>query len=73
MAIVTTQKEQFIEVVNEYLTTAKTCLYTRKPNDGLLGYSATLLLLCVTDAIGHRLTTKRGNTRLDVLNCVNRL
>jgi hypothetical protein len=69
MAIAPTQKDQFIEAITEYLRTAEICLHTRKPDGGLLGYSATLLLLCVTDAIGHRLTTEGGHTRLKVLNC----
>jgi hypothetical protein len=69
LAVVATPNEQFIEVITEYLTAAKICLFTRKPDGGLLGYSATLLLLCVTDAIGQRLTSKGRNTRLNVLNC----
>jgi hypothetical protein len=34
---------------------ARMCVETRKGDDGILGYPATLLLLSITDAIGHGL------------------
>lgn len=34
----------------------------------MLGYPATLLLLCVLDALGHWLKVGTGHTRLEVLN-----
>lgn len=69
MAIHGTLKDLSIAVIDEYLTAAKLCVQTRK-YDGILGYPATLLLLCVTDAIGHSasLRVKGGDMRFDVLN-----
>jgi hypothetical protein len=45
------------------------CIDTQKPNGGILGYSAALLLLCATDAIGHAVLPpdNKENIRLDVL------
>lgn len=74
-------KDQWIQVIEQYLTAAKECLdlhfemNTSRPSRcHMLGYSATLLLLCATDAIGNGLLppTYRRNgrpvyTRLDVL------
>lgn len=75
-----TPKQQWIQVVEEYLTAARECLglhlevNTSRPSRcHMLGYSVTLLLLCATDAIGHGLLPpickngRRVNTRLDVL------
>jgi hypothetical protein len=99
MAIANNRKDQSVEVIEEYLTPAKACIDTLKPNwsgscpmvdrqtarfpgkkkapegaqsanwgGGILGYPATLLLLCATDAIGHGLLPGNGrSTRLDVL------
>lgn len=55
------------EIIEEYLATVKICLAHTKGDGGILGYSATLLLLCITDAIGHGLLEKGGATRLEVL------
>ena len=56
MPLVRDPKDQWIEIVEDYLTTAK-MLTDMKRADGSIpkGYSATLLLLCATDAIGHGL------------------
>jgi len=69
VAKVNTPKEQAIEAIDEYLIAARACIDTRKPDGGILGYPAALLLLCATDAIGHGvLQPKNGqHTRLDVL------
>jgi hypothetical protein len=55
------------EAIEEYLRAAQFCLEFRKADNGILGYPATLLLLCVTNALGSYLmgdlvtieTTKR--------------
>ena len=67
MAIHDNLKNLSVEVIDEYLIAAKACLDARKADGGVLGYPAMLLLLCVTDAIGHSLTKKGGDTRLGVL------
>lgn len=67
VANATSPKDQWIQVIEEYLTTAEWCIDTSK-GAGIRGYSATLLLLCVTDAMGHGLLPDNGrSTRLDVL------
>jgi hypothetical protein len=43
------------EVIEEYLRTAQFCLEFRKQDGGCLGYPATLLLLCVANALGSYL------------------
>ena len=54
-------------VIEEYLISVETCLDKRRKR-GLLGYPATLLLLCTIDAMGHGLLPANGQkTRLDVL------
>jgi hypothetical protein len=55
------------EIVEEFLTAAKLCVETRKADGGILGYPAILLLLSITDAIGHGLDVGSGDTRLTVL------
>jgi hypothetical protein len=61
-------RDQAIGVIDEYLTAANTCIKTEKPDGGILGYPAALLLLCSTDAIGHGVLDANGDlTRLDVL------
>jgi hypothetical protein len=62
-------KDQWIKVVEQYLDTVKWCVDTSNHGGGILGYSAALLLLCTTDAIGHGLRPpiKGKYTRLDVL------
>jgi hypothetical protein len=61
-------REKAIGVIDEYLTAADICIKTSKPVGGILGYPATLLLLCATDAIGHGVLPDNGEfTRLDVL------
>jgi hypothetical protein len=68
MAKANAPKEQWVQVIEEYLTAAKECLNTSRPGCRMLGYPAALLLLCTTDAIGHGLLPDNGkNTRLDVL------
>lgn len=56
------------ESVQECLDAAKTLLQTRKPDNGVMGYAALVLLFCVVDAIGHHLDVGIGDTRLEVLN-----
>lgn len=61
-------EQQAIGVIDEYLTAADMCIGTLKPDGGILGYPAVLLLLCATDAISHGvLPPSRDFTRLDVL------
>ncbi len=62
-------KDQWITAVEQHLITAKWCIDTANHGGGILGYSAALLLLCTTDAIGHGLLPPidRKHTRLDVL------
>jgi hypothetical protein len=69
VAIANNLKDLSVEIIEEYLTAAKACIDTRKTEGGILGYPATLLLLCATDAIGHGLLPpdNQRNTRLDVL------
>lgn len=68
MAIANNLKDLAIEAIGDYLVAAKVCVDTRKPNGGILGYPAALLLLCATDAIGHAVLPDNGEfTRLDVL------
>ncbi|HKM72832.1 MAG TPA: hypothetical protein VJX94_22670 [Stellaceae bacterium] len=55
------------EIVEEFLTAARLCVETRKGDGGILGYPAILLLLSITDAIGHGLDVGSGDTRLAVL------
>jgi hypothetical protein len=62
-----TIKSLACEVIEECLIAAGMCVKARKPDGGILGYPATLLLLAVTDAIGHGLDVGSGNTRLRVL------
>jgi hypothetical protein len=72
MQLVSDPKDQWVEIVEDYLTTAK-MLINMKRADGSIpkGYSATLLLLCATDAIGHGLLPldKSKSCRFDVLKC----
>lgn len=44
-----------VEVIEEYLDIAKMCIATRKPDGGIYGYPATLLLFCVINALGNSL------------------
>ncbi len=68
MANVKSRREQAIGVIDEYLRAAKICIDTMKPDGSMLGYPATLLLLCATDAIGNGVKSgTNGDTRLDVL------
>lgn len=68
MALHNSIKDLNHEIIEEYLATVKICLAHTKSDGGILGYSATLLLLCITDAIGHGILGSNGNnTRLDVL------
>jgi len=41
------------EAIDEYLAAAKACIDSRKPDGGILGYPATLLLFCVVNAFGN--------------------
>jgi hypothetical protein len=53
-----------IEAIEESLAIAEHCISTRKPNGGLYGYPAVLLLFCIIDALsnylGHTKNTLRG-------------
>lgn len=44
------------EVIGEYIRASQFCLEFRKLDGGCLGYPATLLLLCVTNALGSYLS-----------------
>jgi hypothetical protein len=68
MAVHSTIEELTVESVSEFLESAGILIEKRKPDGGIMGYSATLLLFCVIDAIGHHLKVGSGNTRLEVLN-----
>ncbi len=52
MAIHENQWTMAIAVIDEYLRTSQLCLEETKPDGGCLGYSATLLLFCVVNAMG---------------------
>jgi hypothetical protein len=41
------------EAIEEYLTIANYCVTTRKPNNGVYGYPAVLLLFSVVDALSN--------------------
>jgi len=70
MTIENNPKDQWVKIVEDYLRVAKLCI-DAKSADGFIpnGYSATLLLLCATDAIGHGLlpVDHGRSSRLDVL------
>jgi len=69
MSIVTNARDLSIEIIDEYLQAARACLETHKPDGGLLGYPAMLLLLCATDAMSHGQSQRsKPYTQLDVLN-----
>jgi hypothetical protein len=55
------------EVIEDFLMAAGVCIETRKADGGILGYPGALILLAVTDAIGHGLDVGSGDTRLAVL------
>ena len=63
MAISNNVRDLSDEVIEDYLTAAQVCIATKKANGGNLGYSAMLLLLCATDAIGHRELKKGGKKK----------
>lgn len=54
-----------IDAIEEYLEIAKVSIDRRKPDGGIYGYPAALLLFCVIDALGASLTT--GNEHFMVL------
>jgi hypothetical protein len=70
MAITDNLRDHSIEAIEEYLAIANVCVEGRKPDGGIWGYPAALLLLCATDAIGNGLPSSRrgGYSRLKVLN-----
>jgi len=43
------------EAVEEYLAVARSCVASTKPDGGIYGYPATLLLFCVVNALGNYL------------------
>lgn len=53
------------EVIEEYLDIANLCIATTKQDGGIYGYPATLLLLCVINALGSSLIV--GNEPFRVL------
>jgi hypothetical protein len=53
MAIHTDPSTLAEEAIDEYLAAAKACVDSRKPDGGILGYPATLLLFCVVNALGN--------------------
>jgi len=52
MALHTSFETMAIEAIDEYLTASENCLTFEKARGGSLGYPATLLLFCVTNALG---------------------
>jgi hypothetical protein len=46
------------EVLDEYLAIAKICVTERKPDGGIYGYPAVLLLFCIVDALSTHLGKK---------------
>src|SRR2546428_8310808 len=52
MALHTSFETMAIEAIDEYLTASENCLTFEKAGGGSLGYPATLLLFCVTNALG---------------------
>jgi hypothetical protein len=69
MAVHTTLAGLGREVIGDFLIAAEMCVEHKKPDGSILGYPATLLLLAITDAIGHERNVGRGSTRLEVLRC----
>jgi hypothetical protein len=71
LTIAATPKDQWIQIVEDYLGLAQHCVDQQNPDGSIPhGYSATLLLLCATDAIGHGLLDPSQDAcRLDVLMC----
>jgi hypothetical protein len=55
MAIHQNLKALSEEVIDEYLAVARHCIADRKPDGGIYGYSAVLLLFCVVDALSNHL------------------
>jgi hypothetical protein len=55
MAIHPNTNSLTVEVIEEYLDVAKMCIDARKPDGGIYGYPATLLLFCVINALGANL------------------
>jgi hypothetical protein len=41
-----------IEAIDEYLLVARHCVEQQKPQSGIFGYPAALLLLCIVNALG---------------------
>lgn len=62
-----TIKDLGAEILEDFLIAVRTCVEATKGDGGILGYPAALLLLSITDAIGHGLDVGSGNTRLSVL------
>ena len=52
MAIHPNSSSLTVEVIEEYLDIANLCINTKKPDGGIYGYPATLLLFCVIEALG---------------------
>src|SRR5947209_2420992 len=48
-----------IEAIDEYFEVARYCVEQQKPQGGIFGYPATLLLLCVVNALGTYLRKER--------------
>jgi hypothetical protein len=69
MTVVYNPKDQWIQIIEDYLTIAKACIEAKADESIPNGYSATLLLLCAIDSIGHGLLhiDNGQSCRLDVL------
>jgi hypothetical protein len=52
MAVHSRLEAMAVDAINEYLEASASCLNATKPDGGCLGYPATLLLFCVTNALG---------------------
>jgi hypothetical protein len=59
MALHTSFETMAIEAIDEYLTASENGLTFEKVGGGSLGYPATLLLFCVTNALGVYLAGER--------------
>jgi hypothetical protein len=55
MAIHPNTSSLTVEVIEEYLDIVNLCIATKKQNGGIYGYSTTLLLFCVINALGSSL------------------
>jgi hypothetical protein len=53
-----------VEAIEEYLDVAKYCVDNKKPDGGIYGYPAVLLLFCIVNAIGRSLNHGKAPFRI---------